>query len=407
MAPKKSAERPKDDQPREGPAADGRPADVPLSGPPARDATLPQAASNLLDRIARWERRHGQAFRASAYTRAAKAVERLSGEDFADLVDRGALRTISGIGPSIEHTLTRFVLYGEVPSKLGPEEAEQEARDGAAPDDLDAGSHLSIPPNEGPFFDQPDLHCHTTWSDGTLSLEGAVVFARRMGAVGIGISDHSASLRIANGLRPDEVRSQWRDIDRLRTKYPDLVILKGTECDIKRNGELDHPEEILAGFDYVIGSLHSQLKLPAREQTQRLLAALENPRLTILGHPTNRVPSWRPRSEYDLDAVFESAAAHHVALEVNGNPGRKDLDSALAKRALSLGAKLSLGSDGHSAEEMLSIFEARRLATKAGARPGDLVNRAIAAKVLGRSDSKPGLSVPPPAGRSSKGAGRS
>jgi histidinol phosphatase-like PHP family hydrolase len=326
------------------------------------------------------QRRRGDDRRAGAYSRAAQSIER-SGADVVALARAGKLRSISGIGESIERTLTKFLLEGKTPEWLGS--ADVSAGGDGAPDD----ALFPEPPkryHEAPLQGAPDLHCHTTWSDGTLDLEDVVVFARKLGEPAIGISDHSGSLRIANGLRPDEVRAQWAEIDRVQEKHPDILVLKGTECDILRDGRLDHPDDILEGFDYVIGSLHSQLKLPLEEQTARVLAALEDPHLTILGHPTTRVPNHRPRANLDLARVFEKAALNEVALEVNGNPGRIDLDAELALQALQAGAKLSLGSDGHSAWEMLALERARTLAGEAGAREEDVVNYGVLARVAER-----------------------
>lgn len=321
----------------------------------------------LLTAMAKWQRRSGEVRRAGAYLRAASAIEKRA--DFEDLYARKALRTIPGIGESIERTIVSFVEHQKVPEWLGSGEL-----DAAAEDDEAVLPKVPRSYHEAPFPEAPDLHCHTTWSDGTLTLEEVVRFARDMGAQAIGISDHSGSLGIARGLKPDEVRAQWAEIERLQAEYPDILILKGTECDILRDGSLDHPEEILKGFDYVIGSLHSALKLDEEEQTERVLRALDRPYLTTLGHPTTAVPNRRAPANLDFERVFEKAAERGVALEINGNPGRLDLPVALAKKALAKGCKLALGSDGHSAWEMLSLETARRMAAQAGATPQDLVN---------------------------------
>lgn len=341
----------------------------------------------LLTAMSKWMRRKGDDRRAGAYSRAANAIERQA--DFDALVERRALRSIPGIGESIERTVTRFVEDGEVPEWLGA---------GALAATSEAEALWPEPPasyHTAPFAGAPDLHCHTTWSDGTLTLEEVVQFAQALGAPAIGISDHSGSLRIARGLRPDEVRAQWAQVERLQQKHPDITILKGTECDILRDGRLDHPDDVLKGFDFVIGSLHSQLKLPVDEQTERVLRALDSPHLTILGHPTTRVPGRRPRANLDLARVFEKAALQEVALEVNGNPGRLDLDEDLATEALQAGARLSLGSDGHSAWEMLALENARRIAGAAGAREEDIVNF----DVLRRAQHRPRSRESAPASR--------
>ena len=320
-------------------------------------------------------RRAGDLHRARAYARAATAVA--EAEDFEGLLERRRLQDIPGIGPAIDRKILAFVEKGEKPAWAEGNAAPPKARPSnkVRPAlDLEAVGVVPKSYHEAPFQDAPDLHCHTTWSDGTLPLEEVVAFARRLGAKAIGISDHSGSLHVANGLKPAEVVAQWAAIDKLQEENPDVRILKGTECDILRDGTLDHPEHLLTGFDYVIGSLHSQLRLPGKEQTARVLNALEQPHITILGHPTTAVPGRRPPANVDWPRVFEKAAERGVALEVNGNPGRLDLPVKLAKQALDAGCRLSLGSDGHSAREMLALEKARRMAEKAGATEADIVN---------------------------------
>jgi histidinol phosphatase-like PHP family hydrolase len=312
-------------------------------------------------------RERGDLRRAGAYLRAANSVARAP--DFEAKLKTGRLRDIPGIGPSIEKTIQAFDATGEKPDWIA--EGATRLHAGGAGVEVE-----EIPPwfHGAPFADAPDLHCHTTWSDGSLTIDEVAVFAKRLGAKAIGISDHSGSLGIARGLKPPEVLLQWADVERVRAAHPDLRILRGTECDVLRDGRLDHPEELLAGFDYVIGSLHSQLKLPKKEQTERVLAALDSPHLTILGHPTTAVPGRREPANLDLGAIFEKAAKRGVAMEVNGNPGRLDLPVTLAKKALAAGCKLSLGSDGHSAWEMLHVAKAKRMAAEAGATEKDIVN---------------------------------
>lgn len=303
--------------------------------------------------------------RSRAYARAADEIEKR--DDLDHLVERRSLRSVPGVGPAIEKKVLEFVATGKLPAALEAPRGDEPPEE--APD-------VRVPKayRDAPFPDAPDLHVHTTWSDGTLTLEQVVLFAKRLGAKAVAITDHSGSLRIARGLPPDEVRAQWKAIDELQARHPDVRILKGTECDILRDGRLDHPEDLLKGFDVVVGSLHSQLRLPKDQQTPRVLAALDHPRLSVLGHPTTQVPGRRPRAELDLKKVFAKAAERDVALEVNGNPGRIDLDEALAKKALKAGARLSLGSDGHSAREMLSLATARRIAAAAGAKESDVLN---------------------------------
>ncbi|MHB8585782.1 MAG: PHP domain-containing protein [Thermoplasmatota archaeon] len=351
---------------------------------PAPPLASREATANLLERIGKAYRRSGDDRRARAYTRAASAV--LSRADFEDLSSSGRLRAIDGVGPSIAKTISDFLASGEPPTWLQEISAEGAAGGDGGPESgqRDLATLLREAPDL-PFGAMPDLHCHSTWSDGTLEIAEIVEVARALGASSIGISDHSQRLHIAHGLSVDRVHEQWNEIERIQRESPDFRILKGIECDILSNGELDYPDEVLGGFDYVIGSAHSALRLPKREQTARLLAAIENPYLTLIGHPTNRVLGRRAASELDFDVLFEAARKRGVAFEVNGSAGRMDLDVPLARRALAAGAKLSIGSDGHSVSEMLGIRTARRIAMEAGATPRDLVNAAVLARAKKRT----------------------
>lgn len=348
----------------------------------------------LLEEMGIAMRRRGDVHRARAYLGAANALERR--EDFEELYAAGRLQEVPGIGPAIEKKVAAFVERGERPewlddASLAP--APKKGKGGAITRAREKarGKHAGDMPDvptaweTAPFRDCPDLHVHTTWSDGTLTLEEVVKWAKELQVPAVGVTDHSGSLRIARGLRPEEVRAQWAAMDRVQEKHPEVRILRGTECDILRDGRLDHPLDLLEEFDFVVASLHSQLKLDKDEQTKRVLRALDNPHLTVLGHPTTRVPGHRPRANLDLGKVFAKAADRGIAMEVNGNPGRLDLDVDLARQALDAGCRLSLASDGHSAWEMLSLAVARQMAHEAGATKKDLVNHDVLARVKRRA----------------------
>ena len=344
----------------------------------------------LLREMADAMRKAGDRHRVRAYSRAADNVEKR--QDFDTLYDRKRLQDIAGVGPAIEKKIIDFIEEGKRPDWLDdPGKLPPKLRGSAVTRARSAAGGLEAmaePPRAyfgSPFLDAPDLHVHTTWSDGTLALQEVVEWAKRLQAPAIGISDHSGSLRIANGLRPDEVREQWAEIERLQAEHPDILILRGTECDILRDGTLDHPEDLLAEFDYVIGSLHTSLKLDKHQQTERVLRALDCEHMTVMGHPTTRVPSYRAPANLDLDRIFEKAADRGVAMEVNGNPGRIDLDVPLAKKALEHGCKLAVTSDGHSAREMLSVAVAKTMADAAGATEADIVNYDVMGDPRGRA----------------------
>lgn len=288
--------------------------------PPLAWQGVREKVVKLLREMADAMRAAGDRHRVRAYTRAADNIEKRL--DFDALYAKERLQSIAGVGPAIEKKVIDFVDRGErpkwlddktaLPPRIHRVSAVTRARDAAG-----GGGGVRLPriPEvwwSQPFIDAPDLHVHTTWSDGTLALDEVVAWAKQLGARAIGISDHSGSLRIANGLRPDEVREQWAQIEKLQEENPDILILRGTECDIMRDGRLDHPADLLAEFDYVIGSLHSQLRLEKRWQTERVLNALDCEHLTVLGHPTTRVPGYRPPADLDLDKIFEKCAEKGV-----------------------------------------------------------------------------------------------
>lgn len=217
------------------------------------------------------------------------------------------------------------------------------------------------------------IHCHSTYSDGTASLRAMAEAAIAEGYAYMVISDHSQSAPYAGGLEPHRVKAQWAEIERLNAELAPFRILKGIESDILPDGSLDYPEEMLAAFDVVIGSLHSGLSLPVEEQTRRLLRALDNPYLKILGHPTGRLLLRRRGAEADWERVLELAAERGVVVEINCNYHRCDLDWRLALQWRDR-LRFSLGTDAHSLEGLPTIAYGLVLAAKAGLDKKQLVN---------------------------------
>ena len=325
----------------------------------------------LLREMAEAMRGMGESHRSRAYGRAADAVDALDRAAFAQLMAGRRWTSLPGVGAKMAQLIEAFLFDGAVPEEL----AAAKRRSAANAASLDEATAAFV---AAPFAGVPELHCHTTWSDGDAGLEEMVLVARALGANAIGISDHSGSLRVARGLDAERVRLQWDAIDRLQDDRPDMRILKGTECDIMADGSLDHPDDLLEGFDYVIASLHSALRMDAETMTRRLVRAISHPHVTIIGHPTTRRVGVRRGAALDLDVVFAAAAQHGVALEVNGNPGRQDLSVELARAALAAGCQLSLGSDAHDARELLHLAAARTAAHAAGAQENDIINFALA-----------------------------
>lgn len=192
------------------------------------------------------------------------------------------------------------------------------------------------------------LHVHTTWSDGLHSLREMCEYVRSLGYSYIGITDHSQSAFYANGLKPDRVLAQMEEIDKLNEELAPFRIFKGIESDILNDGALDYEEAILEKFDFVIASVHSNLKMTKEKATERVLRAIENPFTTILGHPTGRLLLSREGYPLGWDKIFEACARHKVAIELNANPYRLDIDWTLVPEAVRRSIPISINPDAHS-----------------------------------------------------------
>lgn len=196
------------------------------------------------------------------------------------------------------------------------------------------------------------FHNHTTASDGTATLEQMALATKALGLEYFGVGDHSQSLTVANGLSPARIKKQWAEIDELNKKLTGVTILKGTECDILEDGSLDYSDELLAGFDYVVASVHTLFGLDEAKQTARVCKALSHPAVTMLGHATGRLLLRRDSYKIDLDKVLEAAAAHGKMIEINAQPDRLDLDWKYVKRAKELGIPLVINPDAHSTDDL-------------------------------------------------------
>ncbi len=227
------------------------------------------------------------------------------------------------------------------------------------------------------------FHCHTDWSDGVATLEEMAEAARKAGLQYLGIADHSRSAGYAGGLSPDRVRAQWAAIDALNQNYGKTFrLFKGTECDILADGSLDFSDDLLAGFDYVVASVHSQFKLGREEMTQRIIGAVRNPHTTMLGHPSGRLLLSRDAYAVDLDAVIAAAADSGCMIEINADPHRLDLDDVHCRRAKALGVPIVINPDAHSPEGLANLDYGVGVARRAGLGPSDIVNAATLEQVM-------------------------
>jgi DNA polymerase (family X) len=198
-----------------------------------------------------------------------------------------------------------------------------------------------------------DLQSHSTFSDGKLTFHQMAGAARKRGLKALAITDHSNSLGVVQGMDTERVREQGVEIEQANREIGrGFRILRGVEVEILADGRLDYPDEVLAELDIVVASIHSGLRQPRAQITERLLKAINNPNVDIIGHPTGRLFPDRDPADLDMEAVFTAAAKSGVALEINAHPSRLDLDDVYARRAIELGIKLSINTDAHSEADL-------------------------------------------------------
>lgn len=218
------------------------------------------------------------------------------------------------------------------------------------------------------------FHVHTLWSDGAATLPEMAAAADRIGLQYLGISDHSRAARIANGLSIERLLDQIEEIDKWNRSGRKPRLLKGSEVDILEDGSLDFPDEILARLDFVIGSVHTRFDIDRGAMTRRVLRAMENRHLTILGHPTGRLMLTREPFAIDMKEVVRSAARRGVVIELNANPRRMDVEPATARFAADLGVLLSIDPDAHTPDAIADCDQGVLQARKGWVRPENVLN---------------------------------
>ena len=226
------------------------------------------------------------------------------------------------------------------------------------------------------------LHCHSDYSDGVDTIEELAQGAMERGWDYIGISDHSESAFYARGLKRDRLQRQHEEIDELNSRLKGFRILKGIEADILADGRVDYDADILATFDYVIGSIHSRFSMDGDAMTKRVLTALDDPYLTILAHPTGRLLLSREPYALDVEAVLEKAAAVGVSVELNCDPHRLDLDWRYCRTAKELGVTIEIGPDAHSVPGLDNVHFGIGLARKAWLQAGEILNTRSADEII-------------------------
>ena len=259
-----------------------------------------------------------------------------------------------------------------------------------APDEAGVYAALGVPwcppeLREAPFRGAPpdlveerdirgDLHCHTTWSDGRASVEEMARAAIDRGYDYIAICDHTPAVGAVQGLTPDDVRRQGEEIAAANELLAPFRVLRGIECDILPDGRLDLPDDVLAELDWVQASVHGGQRMPRAEMTARVEAALHNPYVRCLSHPTGRMIGRRPENALDLDRAYALAVERGIALEVNGLPARLDLSGTHVGEAIAAGARIVCSTDAHSVAGLGNMPNAVRTARRGAAAAADVVN---------------------------------
>jgi DNA polymerase (family 10) len=219
-----------------------------------------------------------------------------------------------------------------------------------------------------------DIHVHTDWSDGRDSIEAMAQAAKALGYQYLAITDHSAGRGIAHGLSDERLRQQIEEIKRLNKQLKGIRLLTGMEVDIRADGSIDLPEELLADLDIVIAAIHSAMTQSQEQITRRILGAMENPHIDVIAHPTCRLLGEREPAAVDMEAVFRAAAKYDKALEINTMPNRLDLKDIHVYRARELGVKLIMGTDAHSTAQLGFMRFGIGVARRGWCQPKDILN---------------------------------
>jgi DNA polymerase (family 10) len=218
------------------------------------------------------------------------------------------------------------------------------------------------------------FHVHSTHSDGRATFAQTFERLVALGYQYVGVTDHSPAAIYARGLTPERLEEQWAEIESLRPRFPSLTIFRGTEADILADGSIDYGDDVLARFDFVIASVHSSFHLPVKEQTERLVSAVRNPRVTMLGHVTGRRLLARSGLSADLPAVLAAAAESGCLVETNGSPHRLELDWRLGDAARAAGVVTSINPDAHDLAALEHVRWGVGVARKAGFSKQDVLN---------------------------------
>ncbi|MFA5887846.1 MAG: DNA polymerase/3'-5' exonuclease PolX [Candidatus Nanoarchaeia archaeon] len=260
----------------------------------------------------------------------------------------------------------------DVYKKLGLSYIEPELRENTG--EIEAAAKGKLPKLVSVSDIQGDLHCHSAWSDGNNTIEEMALAAKKLGYSYIAITDHSKSENIANGLSENMLLKKIDEVKRVNNKLKGITVLCGSEVNILENGSLDYSDNILKKLDIVVASVHSKFKLPKQEQTARIIKAISNPHVDIIGHLTTRHIGKREEMELDINAIMDAAKKHNTIIEINCAAERMDIRDAYAKAAVENGVMLSIDTDSHSTEELNQMKFGVGTARRGWCRKKDIVN---------------------------------
>lgn len=301
-------------------------------------------------------------YRVRAFRRAAATLDITAPEHIAELAAAGRLKELAGVGEAIERIILE-ALSGEVPAYLL--RLEEEGRPGAP--ESARGILAAL---------RGDCHVHSDWSDGGSPILEMADTAIALGHEYIVLTDHSPRLTIANGLSPERLRQQLDIVAELNGRLAPFRILTGIEIDILEDGGLDQEDELLHRVDVVVASVHSKLRMDGGQMTERMVRAIANPHMDILGHCTGRlvVGRGRPQSTFDAEIVFTACAQFEKAVEINSRPERLDPPDGLLKLAADTGCVFSIDSDAHAPGQMAWLAFGAEKAANVGIEPDRIIN---------------------------------
>jgi putative hydrolase len=315
------------------------------------------------------ERASAPTYRVQAFRRAARAAADLPGAELERRLADGTLQELAGIGPATSQAMTQ-------------------AAAGREPDYLTALLHVR---DESPRTAmraalRGDCHTHSDWSDGGSPPAEMAAAARALGHEWIALTDHSPRLTVANGLSAARLERQLDLVAQLNSESAPFRILTGIEVDILEDGALDQREDLLGRLDVVVASVHSKLRMPSAPMTRRMLTAIANPHVDVLGHCTGRMLTGRrdrPESEFDAQRVFEACRDNGVAVEINCRPERQDPPDRLLRLAAEIGCQFAIDTDAHAPGQLDWLDSGCARAEQAGIGPDRVLNTRPAAELGG------------------------